>query len=718
MNGSVTDPGGVRSALQSRVLVVVSLAVLIGVHAARSWADPVIVDGDWSLLRTIEFNNPMSARYNPVDGFIYMGQRGTTDGLYRINAYGFVSQISGGSNTAAICVHPDSGSVFQSEDYGGIIYRTALGATGRQTWVSGLHDGDDDPVGMAIAPADYAGELLAPGQALVVDRGNSGLDEIWIWSPDTPEGEVVLHADAGILIDAVDVAIDASSVYVVDTGLGSDGVIWEVGAGGVLSALTTSEPIADPAGVTFDPWTDDLLVFDQGGNRLVRVDRATGQVDDLIIGFATTLGWAAVDITADGRRMLVTDFTSDRIYEFGRCGPGPGFADCDGNGVHDGCDVALGTYPDCNANGTPDQCDLADGTSEDCNADDIPDECPICPPVEVVFIMDTSASMDDEAAALCGSMSAVIAQLEATGVQVDPLLLGICNLPGGPYGCLEDHIINLLGTEVPGDPPEGLATLGDCPGGLEVCQEDWGRAVAVVAGRYPWQPAGESLRMVIPLSDEGSWCGDPVTTLDQESVDHAIAVAQAAGVIVSPVTGTGSSSAVIALAQQIADATGGQRFSSSQPAIDIATGVAQLVLDACIAATDCNDNGQLDECDIADGTSEDLNGNGIPDECEAVAVGDGTPRPPARLYGCRPNPFNPRTTITYEIATPGPVLLQVFDLKGRLITTLVDAPVAAGVHEVGWTGRDAHGRELPSGIYLSRLEAARLVAYGRMALVR
>jgi hypothetical protein len=304
------------------------------------------------------------------------------------------------------------------------------------------------------------------------------------------------------------------------------------------------------------------------------------------------------------------------------------------------------------------------------------------------------------------------------GIAVTPRLLGICEAPGGAYDCLEDHVVNLLGTDVPGNPPEELATLGDCPGGNEVCSEDWGRATAVVAGLYPWQPDGESLRLIVPLADEGPWCGDPVTELDDASIDHAISVALDAGVVVSPITGSGSSGAVVALAQQIADATGGQWFSSSEASVDIAAGIVQVVLDACIAASDCNDNGQLDECDIAEGISEDENGNGIPDECEAVGVRDATPPSPVRLLGSRPNPFNPRTTIAFEVAADGPVRLQVYDLKGRLIATLVDGPVTAGVHEAVWMGRDAAGRELPSGVYLCRLSGAGQVVHGRMTLVR
>ncbi len=51
------------------------------------------------------------------------------------------------------------------------------------------------------------------------------------------------------------------------------------------------------------------------------------------------------------------------------------FADCNGNGMRDECDIYDGTSSDCNHNGIPDSCDLADGTSQDCNGNEIPDEC-------------------------------------------------------------------------------------------------------------------------------------------------------------------------------------------------------------------------------------------------------------------------------------------------------------------------------------------------------
>lgn len=699
--------------------IVLGLAVATLLSAsAPAEAQPSAVESDWGLLRSIDFDNPVSALYNPADGLVYVGQRGTTDGLYRLNAFGLTTPIAPGSNTAAICVDPDTGDVFQAEDYGGSIYRTAFGTTGREVWVSGLHSGDDDPVGMAIAPADYSGDVLAPGEALVVDRGNSGLDEIWRWSPDVAQGETVLHADDGTLVDAVDVAIDATSVYVVDTGLAAAGTIYEVGAGGSLTALSTSVALADPSGITVDPWNGDLLVLDHGTDQVVRVDRANGQVDVVLTGFAMSLGWSGIDVSADGRRLLVTDFTSDRIYEFGRCGSGPGFVDCNGNGVHDACDISRDDALDCNGNGVPDDCDIALGTSQDCDANGVPDECPSCPPVELVFVMDTSASMDDEASALCASLDAVIAELDARGLDLSPRLLATCNLPGGAYGCLEDHVSNLLGTTVPGSPPAGLEFLGNCPGGNEVCQEDWGLATAVVAGLYPWQPVGQSVRLVTPLSDEGAWCGDPSTDTDDASIDHAFTIAQNADVVVSPVAASGSSGAVIAQAQEIADATGGEVFFSSTPSVDIAEGIVEIVLNACVASSDCNGNGTLDSCDISSGASTDDDGDGVPDECAAVGVRDHAPSVELRLFTQHPNPFNPRTTITFALTTEGPVRLQVFDAKGRLVRTLVDGLVADGMHEVVWDGRDDDGRDVPSGVYFSRVESRGQILTRKMALVR
>jgi hypothetical protein len=83
-----------------------------------------------------------------------------------------------------------------------------------------------------------------------------------------------------------------------------------------------------------------------------------------------------------------------------------------------------------------------------------------------------------------------------------------------------------------------------------------------------------------------------------------------------------------------------------------------------------------------------------------------------------PNPFNPSTTISYSIPVADHVRIQVIDLRGRLVATLVNTAVEAGWHDVSWNGRDDAGYDVPSGVYISRLEANGRVSHGRMTLVR
>ena len=293
--------------------------------------------------------------------------------------------------------------------------------------------------------------------------------------------------------------------------------------------------------------------------------------------------------------------------------------DCNANAVPDHYDIEQGTSTDCNHNAVPDECDLASGTSEDCNADMIPDECPICPVVEVVFVMDTSSSMDDEGSALCTDLQQVVAGLQADLVNVDVELLGIHAASG--YGCLTSSVANLYGTAVPGSPPPGMETLGE-PCGIHL-NEDWGPATAIVAGLKPWQ--ADSVRLIVPISDEGPRCGDPVNNPgdDRDSINLAIGQAQLNDVIVSPIGGSGSSAAVVNMMNLIADATNGQQFSSSDPSLDLAAGIRGILVGACNRRSDCNANSVPDDCDLAAMTSQDCNLNGRPDECEMDCNGNG-----------------------------------------------------------------------------------------------
>ncbi|MBN1348496.1 T9SS type A sorting domain-containing protein [candidate division KSB1 bacterium] len=88
------------------------------------------------------------------------------------------------------------------------------------------------------------------------------------------------------------------------------------------------------------------------------------------------------------------------------------------------------------------------------------------------------------------------------------------------------------------------------------------------------------------------------------------------------------------------------------------------------------------------------------------------------LYQNHPNPFNPITTISYALPKPGSVLLQIFDIDGRLVTNLVDGFQAAGIHSINWTAKDKTGKSVTSGIYICRLTAGNLAFHQKMMLVK
>jgi len=83
-----------------------------------------------------------------------------------------------------------------------------------------------------------------------------------------------------------------------------------------------------------------------------------------------------------------------------------------------------------------------------------------------------------------------------------------------------------------------------------------------------------------------------------------------------------------------------------------------------------------------------------------------------------PNPFNPRTTITFTTDARAPVVITVFDLHGRPVAVPVDREYGAGEHRLVWDGRSDDGRELPSGTYLVKVETCHGTAVRKILLAR
>ena len=86
--------------------------------------------------------------------------------------------------------------------------------------------------------------------------------------------------------------------------------------------------------------------------------------------------------------------------------------------------------------------------------------------------------------------------------------------------------------------------------------------------------------------------------------------------------------------------------------------------------------------------------------------------------GAYPNPFNPSTTLRFALATPEHARLDVYDLAGRRLRTLVDADLPAAEHEAVWDGRDDRGSVLPSGVYFARLTAGGFRSSQKLMLLK
>ena len=88
------------------------------------------------------------------------------------------------------------------------------------------------------------------------------------------------------------------------------------------------------------------------------------------------------------------------------------------------------------------------------------------------------------------------------------------------------------------------------------------------------------------------------------------------------------------------------------------------------------------------------------------------------LHAAYPNPFNPVTTIEYEIGRTGDAKLQIFDLKGQLVRTLADGWHFHGKHTIEWDGTDNNGSRLASGTYIYRLSSTEVSLSKRITLLK
>jgi hypothetical protein len=106
-------------------------------------------------------------------------------------------------------------------------------------------------------------------------------------------------------------------------------------------------------------------------------------------------------------------------------------------------------------------------------------------------------------------------------------------------------------------------------------------------------------------------------------------------------------------------------------------------------------------------------------EVTGAPTGVGSPIPAQfALRPNYPNPFNPSTTIRFDLASPGAVTLKVYDVKGALVRSLVDENREAGSYSLAWDGRNDQGNPASSGVYFYKLNAGGFSDVRKMTLLK
>ncbi len=110
---------------------------------------------------------------------------------------------------------------------------------------------------------------------------------------------------------------------------------------------------------------------------------------------------------------------------------------------------------------------------------------------------------------------------------------------------------------------------------------------------------------------------------------------------------------------------------------------------------------------------EVMNNGATLDSHGQVAIPDRT-----ALCGNYPNPFNPETTINFDLKENSPVTIDVYNIKGQRIATVADGDFNAGHHSVVWNGIDNNGKQVSSGVYFYKMHSGTYTKSRKMILIK
>ena len=345
-----------------------------------------------------------------------------------------------------------------------------------------------------------------------------------------------------------------------------------------------------------------------------------------------------------------------------------GVPDCNGNGVPDNCDIDDGTSLDCNANGIPDECDVGEGISTDCNGNGVPDDCDIAEGISE----DVNGDYVPDECQDCNTNGVLDPNDIADGTSLDCNTNGVpdecdlangtsddCNANGVPDEC------DIAAWSYRVDDGTQEVRLGALAGGDFIWLNQFvvgPDAKQIVAIELAWGNVTEGTPTTVALWTDLDQDGDPtnaVLLLTAGPIPAESYTNRFTSVPVPP-TYVGEPGDVFFVGAHMSHQPGeypagfdissfpmhrswlaiGDNLEalSDNPVPPILVddvpyvGPGNLMVRCKSSYKDCNDNEELDECDIAVGVSYDNNLSGIPDECELGSAVELTLVPDASCY--------------------------------------------------------------------------------------
>ena len=104
--------------------------------------------------------------------------------------------------------------------------------------------------------------------------------------------------------------------------------------------------------------------------------------------------------------------------------------------------------------------------------------------------------------------------------------------------------------------------------------------------------------------------------------------------------------------------------------------------------------------------------------CDYVSIEDNTIPQSESYLRNHPNPFNPETKIVFNLPEEGNVKLEIYNIKGQKVKTLLDCYMSPGRNEMIWYGKDDNGKHVSSGVYFYQLITEKKIITQKMILVK